>query len=150
MLGSIERKTFESEYDAWNWVHEKFAEQQWYHDHEASEKAGYDIYRDLEEYYNYICCIGDRLEVNLKEGNKTINLWIKPQEPIKAEEELGTWYKLTNSEVERICSRLYNAVAILSSEEVEKGSFDGIYDIIEDLKLIDRLRNPVVDESEGK
>jgi hypothetical protein len=145
-----DKKTFKSDYDAWKWIHEMFPGTQWYLDHESSERAGYKIYRDIEEFYNYVCELGDRVEVNLKEGNRTINLWIEKEEPDVKGSEPATWYKLTNSEVGRICSRLYNAVAILSSEEVEKGSFDGIYDIMEDLKLIDRLRNPVIDDSDEK
>ena len=148
MLGSIERKEFESELYAWNWIHENFKGKQWYRDHEAGKKAGYDIYRDLEEYYNYICCLGDRLEVNLKEGNQTINLWIKPEEPVKAEDESGTWYKLYNSEVARICDRLYTVVAAASKDDNNRGTYDHMYEIMEDLKLIDRLRNPVVDDKE--
>lgn len=34
-----------------------------------------EIYRDPQEYYNYVCDLGDRLEVNLKEGNRTVNVW---------------------------------------------------------------------------
>lgn len=45
-------------------------------DEESSLRAGYPIYRSNTEFYNYICDLGDRLEVNLKEGNKTINIWI--------------------------------------------------------------------------
>ena len=58
--------------------------------------------------------------------------------------------KLTNDEVARICNRLYNAVAILSNEEVQRGTYDNIYVIMEDLKLIDRLRNPAIDEKGDK
>lgn len=149
-MSMTDKKTYKSEFDAWKWIHEMFPNTQWYLDHESSERAGYKTYRDTEEFYNYVCELGDRLEVNLKEGNFTINLWLEKEEPdIKGSED-GTWYKLTDSEITRICSRLYNAVAILSSEEVERGSFDGIYDIMEDLKLIDRLRNPVIDDADEK
>lgn len=51
-------------------------------DYEATERAGYDIYRDYNEYYNYICILGDRLEVNLANG-ETINIWIEQPENIK-------------------------------------------------------------------
>ncbi|MCI8365846.1 MAG: hypothetical protein HFG34_13005 [Eubacterium sp.] len=51
-------------------------------DYEATERAGYDIYRDYNEYYNYICILGDRLEVNLANG-KSINIWIEQPENIK-------------------------------------------------------------------
>ena len=45
-------------------------------DEESSLRAGYPIYRSTIEYYNYICDLNCRLEVNLKEGNKTINIWL--------------------------------------------------------------------------
>lgn len=46
-------------------------------DFESSSRAGYPIYRSNIEYYDYICDLGDRLEVNLKEGNRSINIWIE-------------------------------------------------------------------------
>ena len=137
MLGSIERKTFNSEYDAWNWVHEKFAGQQWYHDHEASDKAGYDIYRDLEEYYNYICCLGNRLEVNLKEGNKTINLWIKFEDDCR---ENSRTYELTKTEVDEMCDTLYLYCNAVSHTDIQSRTYKNVDDIIYKLNLIKKLR----------
>lgn len=50
-------------------------------DTSSSERAGYPVYRSSIEYYDYICDLGDRLEVNLKNGGKTINVWIvEPEE----------------------------------------------------------------------
>lgn len=43
-------------------------------DSQSSERAGYPIYRSTIEYYDYICDLGCRLEINLKDGNKTINV----------------------------------------------------------------------------
>lgn len=39
----------------------------------SSERAGYPVYRSTVEYYNYICDLSNRLEINLKDGkdNKT-------------------------------------------------------------------------------
>lgn len=49
----------------------------------SSEKAGYDIFRSEDSYYNYICDLGDRLEVNMDSGI-TKNIWIgKQEEPTK-------------------------------------------------------------------
>lgn len=45
-------------------------------DEESSRNAGYPIYRNSVEFYDYICDLGDHLEINLKAGNKTINIWI--------------------------------------------------------------------------
>lgn len=41
----------------------------------ASENAGYDIYRHKSIYLNYICDLGDRLEINCQD-NSTTNIWI--------------------------------------------------------------------------
>ena len=80
-MSMMDKKTYKSEFDAWRWIHEMFPNTQWYLDHESSERAGYNTYRDTKEFYNYICELGDRIEVNLKEGNQTINLWIEKEEP---------------------------------------------------------------------
>lgn len=149
-MSMTDKKTYKSEFDAWKWVHEMFPGTQWYLDHESSERAGYKTYRDTEEFYNYVCELGDRLEVNLKEGNQTINLWLEKEEPDIKGSEPATWYKLTNSEVARICNRIYTVVAAAAKGDNERGTYDNMYDMMEDLKLIDRLRNPVIDESEGK
>ena len=51
-------------------------------DYEASERAGYSIYRSTVEYYDYICDLGDRLEVNLANG-QTVNIWIEQPSTIE-------------------------------------------------------------------
>ncbi len=45
----------------------------------SSERSGYKVYRSPLNYYDYICDLGDRLEVNLANG-ETINIWIKAEE----------------------------------------------------------------------
>jgi len=44
-------------------------------DQKSSGRAGYNIYRSKDSYYNYICDLGDRLEVNMDSGI-TKNIWI--------------------------------------------------------------------------
>lgn len=58
-------------------------------DEEGSQRAGYPIYRSTADghYYDYICDLNDRLEVNLKDGNQTINVWIE-SEPVGEEKEI--------------------------------------------------------------
>ena len=51
-------------------------------DYEASEKAGYSIYRSIVNHYDYICDLGDRLEVNLASG-QTVNIWIEQPNTIE-------------------------------------------------------------------
>lgn len=41
----------------------------------ASENAGYDVYRHKSIYLNYVCDLGDRLEINCQD-NSTTNIWI--------------------------------------------------------------------------
>ena len=52
-------------------------------DQSASVRAGYDIYRNRDFcYYNYICDLGCRLEVNIgKHGENAINIWIDSELP---------------------------------------------------------------------
>ena len=140
MLGSIERKEFESELDAWNWVHETYKGKQWYYDDIASEKCGYKIYRDTEEYYNYICCLGDRLEVNLKEGNQTINLWIADQPVTGSCRENYRTYEITKTELDTICDALYLCVSAFASNDIQTKTFKNVDDIIYKLNLIKKLR----------
>lgn len=59
---------------AWNEAN-KLIPNDYLKDYEASERAGYSIYRSTVEYYDYICDLGDRLEVNLANG-QTVNIWI--------------------------------------------------------------------------
>lgn len=51
-------------------------------DDESSQRAGYPIYRSTaEDHFNdYICDLNDRLEVNIADGNQSINIWIDPEE----------------------------------------------------------------------
>lgn len=50
-------------------------------DHDASKRAGYDIYRHPNlNYYNRICDLGNRLEVLTDEfGDIVTNIWIAPE-----------------------------------------------------------------------
>lgn len=65
--------------DAWNVA--KTHIQDASKDADASSRAGYDVFRSENDYYSYICDLGDRLEVNLSNGD-TLNVWIdeKPME----------------------------------------------------------------------
>ena len=65
--------------DAWNVA--KTHIQDASKDADASSRAGYDVFRSESDYYSYICDLGDRLEVNLSNGDN-LNVWIdeKPVE----------------------------------------------------------------------
>lgn len=75
-------------------------------DEGSSTNAGYPIYRSTADgrYYDYICDLNDRLEINLSDGNRTVNIWVeqtaadqkteeaallKSTEATKAAKELG-------------------------------------------------------------
>lgn len=63
-----------SSLEAWECFHDLF---KWdiVCDESDSERAGYKVYRDPTEANNWVSDLGDRLEVNTKDG-KTINIWI--------------------------------------------------------------------------
>lgn len=138
-----DKKTFKSEYDAWKWIHEMFPDTQWYFDHESSERAGYKTYRDIEEFYNYVCELGDRVEVNLKEGNHTINLWLEKEEPeIKPET-----YKIEFNDVELILVKgaLYRLSTSFNELDAVNGNSNNLNASITCLELIKRI-NGVINE----
>lgn len=150
MLGSTEIKTFKSEFDAWKWVHNRFPGTPWYLDHESSERAGYKIYRDTEEFYNYVCELGNRLEVNLKEDNRTINLWIEKEEPEKEPEIKPETHKIEFTDVELILikSALYKLSTTFNELDIVNGNSNTLDASINCLELIKRINAVNVEESE--
>lgn len=61
---------------AWSKVDEIFSTD-YAKDERASSNAGYAVYRStLDGCNDYICDLGDRLEVNFYENNRTVNIWI--------------------------------------------------------------------------
>lgn len=69
-----------SKKEAWEIVNQIFPSD-YTEDSKSSERAGYPVYRSSVEFYDYICDLGDRLEINLKNGGKTINVWIVEPQP---------------------------------------------------------------------
>ena len=67
--------------EAWNLANKMFPTD-YQKDEESSKRAGYPIYRSTAEghFNDYICDLNDRLEVNIAEGNQSINIWIEPEE----------------------------------------------------------------------
>ena len=62
-------------------------------DETSSARAGYPVYRSGINHYDYICDLGDRLEINLHNG-ETLNIWIESENE-KADENEMTEYALT-------------------------------------------------------
>ena len=67
--------------EAWNLANKMFPTD-YQKDEESSKRAGYPIYRSTAEghFNDYICDLNDRLEVNIAEGNQSINIWIDHEE----------------------------------------------------------------------
>lgn len=140
-MSMMDKKVFKSEFDAWKWVHEMFPDTQWYFDHESSERAGYRTYRDINEFYNYICILNDRVEVNLKDGNRTINLWLEKEVKEDVAQENYRNYEITARELTTICDSLYLCANAFASNDIESKQFKNIDDIIYKLNLIKKLRD---------
>lgn len=66
---------------AWQAVNEIFPTD-YIKDENSSARAGYPVYRSTADghYYDYICDLGNRLEVNLSDG-RTINICIQSDDP---------------------------------------------------------------------
>lgn len=73
-------------HEAWEKVNEIFPTD-YEQDLKSTETAGYPVYRSTAEghYYDYICDLGDRLEVNRSDGT-TVNIWIEREQPDKVAE----------------------------------------------------------------
>lgn len=83
-------------------------------DEDSSQRAGYPTYRSTADgcYYDYICDLGDRLEVNLKDGNRTINIWIE-QEPEEKE--------IPNAEERgKVLKRIHRLTAWFAEEMIDQ------------------------------
>ena len=64
--------------EAWAKVNEIFPTD-YSEDVAASERAGYKIYRSSINHYDYICDLGDRLEINFSDDT-TVNIWVETEE----------------------------------------------------------------------
>lgn len=94
MTESIKVKTVQ---EAWNEAN-RLMPNDYEYDTESSTRAGYAIYRSNVEHYDYICDLGERLEVNLFKDGKTVNIWIKKEE--KSMEKLEDMLRITKMKIE--------------------------------------------------
>lgn len=103
--------------EAWKMANEIFPTD-YDRDSRASEKAGYAIYRSPINYYDYICDLGDRLEINLANG-KTINIWIEKDftEDEKAE---------IRSYIDKFLYKMEDNFGYAHSEEMKRYGLDDI------------------------
>ena len=72
--------TVKSTAEAWNKANEIFPTD-YERDNQRSERAGYPVYSSAAEghWYDYICDLDDRLELNLSNGD-TVNIWVEADE----------------------------------------------------------------------
>lgn len=111
-----------SKQDAWNKVNQIFPTD-YEQDVQSSTRAGYPVYRSTAEghFYDYICDLGDRLEVNLDSSHlETANIWIEEpaaeEAPVLSEERVA------------VAKRLQRAVFYFTEEylkELENKAKDG-------------------------
>lgn len=71
MTNRLEAKNVQ---EAWDMANEIFPSD-YNEDSASTQRSGYPIYRSSIEHHDYICDLGNRLEINLKNG-KTKNIWI--------------------------------------------------------------------------
>ena len=93
-------------------------------DEGSSARAGYPVFRSSVEYYNYICDLGDRLEVNLESG-ETINIWIDATEETEAAAEMP----------EKENSEKYIEILLTAKESGEIKQFDKYEKFIENWRF---------------
>lgn len=121
--------------EAWSTVNEIFPTD-YEKDEDGSKRAGYPIYRSTSEdrYYDYICDLNDRLEINLHDGNRSINVWI--QEPEGDTEEGVAAMHAAKDLGKSICPLMdmetYTEITLVvdgskwNTNELEKRVYDGL------------------------
>lgn len=128
-----------SKQDAWNKVNQIFPTD-YEQDVQSSTRAGYPVYRSTAEghYYDYICDLGDRLEVNLDSSHlETANIWIEEpateEAPALSEERVAVAKRLQRAVfyfTEEYLKELENkskedeAVAAMQANEMKIIPFD--------------------------
>ena len=78
-------------------------------DREASKNAGYKVYRSTKAYYDYVCDLEERLEVNYANG-KSENIWIDTT-PIEVA-ELKEASAKKDLEIMKLKAKLYDLVCV--------------------------------------
>ena len=104
--------------EAWNRVNEIFPTD-YAKDEDSSQRAGYPIFRSTADghFYDYICDLNDRLEVNLSTG-ETVNIWIEQEtEPEVAPEKMEALKKMS-TRIQKL--GFWFAGAMLDDEEKGK------------------------------
>ncbi|MCU7522815.1 MAG: hypothetical protein HF312_21700, partial [Ignavibacteria bacterium] len=88
-------------------------------DEQSSKNAGYPVYRSTaaDHYYDYICDLGSRLEVNLSTG-ETVNIWIEDSQEVKD----------LRAEVESLKKQLCSLKTALE-DELEWKAYESVHNV---------------------
>ena len=103
-------------------------------DERASANAGYNVFRSTADghYYDYICDLGDRLEINLMDG-RTINIWIDA--PKYKEYQLADALATINNAIyeidDMVNSDLAKETGIREARDTLYGAYAKIRDILD-------------------
>lgn len=73
----------------------------------SSKVAGYNVFRSTKNHYDYACELGDRVEINTKDG-KSFNVWI--DETPKKVAELEAKVREQEFEIMKLKAKLYDLV----------------------------------------
>ena len=119
--------------EAWSTV-DKIFPTDYVQDMSSSERAGYPVYRSTAagHYNEYICDLGDRLEVNLESG-ETVNIWI--DEKPEPEQE-------TTMKVEDLASHFVTGMFEVTARYEMVNEYTGETEYTEDRNLpVEMFRN---------
>lgn len=88
--------------EAWNRVNEIFPTD-YAKDEDSSQRAGYPIFRSTADghFYDYICDLNDRLEVNLSTG-ETVNIWIEQETELEIAPEKMEALKKMSTRIQKL------------------------------------------------
>ena len=117
--------------EAWKIADELFPTDYIY-DGFKSERAGYPVYvSTLDGCYDYICDLGDRLEVNI--GVKSVNVWV--EEPIATEWQIDDALAVISDAVyeidDKVSRKLADEVGITAARELLYNAYGEIKKILD-------------------
>lgn len=102
----------------------------------SSAQAGYKVYRSRVDWYDYICDLGDRLEINLHSG-KTVNVWIVEPKPEYSEYQLDDALSVISDAIyeidDKVNYKLAKAVGIKEARNTLYDAYAKIRAILDDV-----------------
>lgn len=96
-------------------------------DEAKSSRAGYDIYTSTADGCNdYICDLGDRLEINYYETGETVNIWIK-EKPQFEEYQIADALKVINEAIYQIDDNILPKLQAATGIDEARNKLYGAY-----------------------